>query len=203
MTRPQDIREFWEQRAKKFAKRAPTRIDRGRVYNFLMTRTHRRQLKKVLEICRPKITLEVGVGQGRLFSKLVHSTRVGIDVSINMLRKCRIIDSSANTIQAEATHLPFKDGCFDLVYTCAVLLHIPDKFVEMAISEMKRVSAEYILIIEPPPDFQHPDEPYLKSGYCFPHKYEELFQLPIKYKKKLNMFNHEVILFTKFTTELH
>lgn len=197
MTDIREVKEFWEQRTKELKEKAPTRIDRGNLYNKFMTRAHRKQLKKAFDSCKPESVLEVGVGQGRLLSKIERTPGIGIDLSINMLKNYKKMSlPNIELVQAEATHLPFKDGCFGLVYTCTVLLHIPDDYIGAAISELKRIASKNIFIIEQFPSFQHINKPYSKGGHCFPHMYDELFQLEVKYRKKLKTFGHEAILFS-------
>lgn len=193
-----EVKEFWEKRTEEFKEKAPVHIGKGNLYNKLMTRTHRKELKKAFDSCKPKNVLEIGVGQGRLLSKIESIQGIGIDLSINMLKSFKKKSSpNVELVQAEATHLPFRDDCFGLVYTCTVLLHIPDNSIEAAISEIKRVTSDNIFIIEQLPNFKHINRSYSKGGYCFPHKYVELFQLPAKYRKQLKNFGHEAILFTK------
>jgi ubiquinone/menaquinone biosynthesis C-methylase UbiE len=163
-----------------------------------MTRAHRKELKKVFDTCKPQTVLEIGVGQGRLFSKIENIPGVGIDLSINML-KCFKKKSASNVelVQADANHLPFRDECFDLVYTCTVLIHIPDTLIELAVSEIKRVARNNIFIIEQLPNFQHINTSYSNGGYCFPHEYQELFKMQTRYCKQLKHYGHEVFLLTK------
>lgn len=49
---------------------------------------------------------------------------------------------------ANAFHLPYQDGEFDLVFTCGVLIHVAAKDLSRAIKEMYRVSDRYLLVIE-------------------------------------------------------
>lgn len=192
-----EIKEYWEKRTEELEENAPLHVGKGRIYNWQMKRVHRKQLQKMLKLCSPNSVLEIGVGQGRLFSRINHISKVGIDISINMLaRGCKKKDFT-DIVEADAGNLPFKDRSFDLVYTCTVLLHIPNSLIETAISEMKRVADRYIFIIEPSPNLPRIDKPYCKGGHCFPHKYQESFGLPVKYRKSLAKFDHEAILFVK------
>jgi ubiquinone/menaquinone biosynthesis C-methylase UbiE len=202
MSDKSEIKEFWEKRTAEFKEKAPVHIGKSALYNKLMTRAHRKELKKALESCKPELVLEIGVGQGRLLSRIEISQGIGIDLSKNMLKTFKKTSSpKIELIQAEATHLPFKSDCFGLVYTCTVLLHIPDTSIEEAILEIKRVASENIFIIEQLPNFEHINKPYSQGGYCFPHKYFELFQLKEKYRNQLKNYGHEAILFTKNSQE--
>jgi ubiquinone/menaquinone biosynthesis C-methylase UbiE len=198
-----EIKEFWEKRTKEFKEKAPVHVGKGKLYNKLMTRAHRKELKKTFDYCKPRTVLEVGVGQGRLLSEIKCVNRTGIDLSINMLKTLKKNSSpDVELVQAEATHLPFRDGSFGLVYTCTVLLHVPDNSIEDAISEIKRVASENIFIIEQLPNFKHIKTTYSNGGYCFPHKYVELFEMQTKYRKQLKAFGHEAILFTKNSSSI-
>jgi ubiquinone/menaquinone biosynthesis C-methylase UbiE len=198
MADKREIKEFWEKRTEQFKEKAPVHIGKGSLYNKLMTRTHRKELKRAFDFCKPELVLEIGVGQGRLLSKIEKTQGVGADLSKNMLKNFKKKSlPNIELIQAEAAHLPFRSDCFELVYTCTVLLHIPDNSIKDAISEIKRVASDNIFIIEQLPNFEHINTSYSKGGYCFPHKYFELFQLHTKYRKLLKNYGHEVFLFTK------
>lgn len=112
MTDLSEIREFWERRTIKFGGKAPVHIGRGRIYNWRMTRVHRKELNEAIDLCKPKSVLEIGVGQGRLLSKVEGASLFGVDISTNMLKKCRLKNklSNLNLVAAEATHLPFRIG---------------------------------------------------------------------------------------------
>jgi ubiquinone/menaquinone biosynthesis C-methylase UbiE len=200
-----EIREFWEERTEKFKEKAPVHIGKSSLYNKLMTRTHRKELKTALDLCKPDIILEIGVGQGRMLSTIERAMAIGVDLSKNMLKnfKKRCSSSNIEVVQAEAGHLPFRSDSFGLVYTCTVLLHIPNNYIEGAISEIKRVAKDNIFIIEQLPNFEHINKPYAEGGYCFPHKYFELFQLQTKYRKSLKNYGHEAVLFIKNQQATH
>jgi hypothetical protein len=52
-------------------------------------------------------------------------------------------------VQAAADRLPFADRSFELVTTCDVLEHLPDRVLYQAVRELMRVSARYILVNVP------------------------------------------------------
>lgn len=54
----------------------------------------------------------------------------------------------AKLTKADAFNIPYPDSYFDLVFTCAVLMHITTKNLKKAIQEICRVSSRYILVIE-------------------------------------------------------
>ena len=74
--------------------------------------------------------LDVGAGSGRLQD--VVADYVGLDISATAKRFFH-----KPFVQASATELPFRDGEFDVVWTMAVLEHVPKP--ETALSEMRRV----------------------------------------------------------------
>jgi len=193
-----EVREFWEKRTEQFKEKAPVHIGKGKLYNKLMTRAHRKEIGRTFDLCKPESILEIGVGQGRLLSTIEDVPAFGIDLSINMLKNFKKHKSkNIELIQAEASHLPFKENCFGLVYTCTVLLHVPTDSIKSAISEIKRVASKDIFIVEQLPNFKHINASYSKGGYCFPHKYEDLFQLPITYRRQMKSYGHEAMLFSK------
>jgi pseudaminic acid biosynthesis-associated methylase len=49
-----------------------------------------------------------------------------------------------NIVQGDAFDLPFEDGCFDIVFTSGVLIHIHPENIEKAIREIYRCSGGYI-----------------------------------------------------------
>ena len=51
-------------------------------------------------------------------------------------------------LEGDAFNIPFKNGFFDLVFTCCVLIHINLNDLPDAMDEIYRVSKEYILSIE-------------------------------------------------------
>ncbi len=87
--------------------------------------------------------LEVSVGNGvnaPFFPG--KSEYYGIDVSWGQLKRCREIESRygrhLEVFQAEAEHLPFCDGAFDIVFNVASINYFEDK--KKAIDEMFRVA---------------------------------------------------------------
>jgi ubiquinone/menaquinone biosynthesis C-methylase UbiE len=88
-------------------------------------------------------TLEIGVGMGSDFLRWsrAHAISFGIDLTHRALSitSLRLRDEGLTTrlTQADAEHLPFKDGSFDMVYSWGVLHHSPD--TEVALEEAVRV----------------------------------------------------------------
>lgn len=92
--------------------------------------------------------LEVGVGTGRLALPLQRAGHVlvGTDVSRKMMRIGRR-KGLYHTIRADAEHLPFAEGCFEVAMTNRVL-HLLPHWRE-ALGEICRVTREaYLSVIE-------------------------------------------------------
>ncbi len=70
--------------------------------------------------------LEVGVGTGHFLAEVNTFRRVGIDLALATLQRARHIASGVPMAQADAQHLPFCNGVFDVIATTHVLEHIPD-----------------------------------------------------------------------------
>jgi SAM-dependent methyltransferase len=102
----------------------------------------RRILLAVLERLdvRAESILGVGCGSGsnlellreRFSEEIIH----GIDIDLESLRHCAR-NRSTLVSQADLTHLPFRDGCFDLVCALDAIEHVPDD--EMALRGLRRV----------------------------------------------------------------
>jgi ubiquinone/menaquinone biosynthesis C-methylase UbiE len=90
--------------------------------------------------------LEVGCGQGTdalLISKYAKSV-IAIDISRNALKVAKtlsILNNCRNKILfvvADADHLPFQEGNFDVVFCKDLLHHVPDPV--LTLSEMRRAA---------------------------------------------------------------
>lgn len=79
--------------------------------------------------------LDNGCGIGLLFESMPQSDIVGLDLSMEMLR--RSSKFSNNLVLASSEQLPFKDNSFDMVFCRSLLHHLPN--AATAIKEMSRV----------------------------------------------------------------
>jgi len=92
---------------------------------------------------RGKRVLEIGVGAGSDFLNFVRSgaDATGIDLTpaaITLVRNRLALEGlDGRTLIADAEHLPFAEGSFDLVYSWGVLHHTPN--TPAAIGEVRRV----------------------------------------------------------------
>lgn len=84
-----------------------------------------------------KDILELGCGTGLILERTTPMARsaVAIDLSLGMAGVSK--DKQLTVTNASATHLPFADDSFDLVYSCKVLPHVPD--ISGALLEVERV----------------------------------------------------------------
>jgi ubiquinone/menaquinone biosynthesis C-methylase UbiE len=83
-------------------------------------------------------TLDLGCGTGRnlpLFPAIARA--VGVDPSLEMLRRARRRAPTVPLVQARAEALPFRDGCFDTVVSGLVLCSVRDPAAGLA--EVRRV----------------------------------------------------------------
>ena len=65
--------------------------------------------------------LDAGCGEGYYLSHLDASERWGIDISKDAVRFAAVREKNAHWLTATAAHLPFSDGCFDVVLSMFAL----------------------------------------------------------------------------------
>ena len=110
----------------------PRRFER--VYHGLRFRVF---LKVFRSVCRcGGVVLDAGCGTG-LITRFLPRGSVAVDINPWNLERVRDRISWAHVIQADVEHLPFRDGCFDMVVCTEVLEHIPRP--ESAVGEFYRV----------------------------------------------------------------
>lgn len=100
------------------------------------------------EVCAERV-LEVGCNVGGNLRYVAESVRVGgvhgLDVNRKALRELRTQHPDINAVEGSARDLPFRDTWFDLVFTMGVLIHQPESTLPLVMSEMVRVSSEWVL----------------------------------------------------------
>jgi ubiquinone/menaquinone biosynthesis C-methylase UbiE len=89
------------------------------------------------------VVLDVGCGSGLFFSQVESKANmvVGVDVSRKLLLKAKEQTKNlgnVSVLQADADHLPFRDGFFDAVFAFTVLQNMPKPPVTLR--ELKRVA---------------------------------------------------------------
>ena len=87
------------------------------------------------------LILDAGCGNGRFFDAFpAHSVKIGIDASLNLLRRTKSRNRGDFLVCGELEHLPFKDSTFGTVISCRVLQHLRRQ--EDAVREMARVTRD-------------------------------------------------------------
>jgi pseudaminic acid biosynthesis-associated methylase len=96
--------------------------------------------------------LEVGCNVGAnlhwLAEALGPTLVFGVDVNEEALARARARYPKANVVLASGRELPFRDRWFDLVFTAGVLIHLPPAVLPLAMAEIVRCSARYVLCAE-------------------------------------------------------
>jgi ubiquinone/menaquinone biosynthesis C-methylase UbiE len=90
-----------------------------------------------------RTALDVGCGSGLFFSQVADQADriVGVDVSRKLLQKAKEQGKAFENVyvlQADADHLPFKDGLFDGVFAFTVIQNMPKP--KETLCELKRVA---------------------------------------------------------------
>jgi pseudaminic acid biosynthesis-associated methylase len=121
--------------------------------NAVEWRSRLEGFRSMFEGLSPKRVLEVGCNRGHNLvglAELLDSEveLAGIEPNRTALQIARRSTDRAGFLPGTIYDLPFKDGYFDLVFTCGVLIHIPDEKLQAALAEMARVSSRYILFAE-------------------------------------------------------
>lgn len=108
--------------------------------------------KKILSETRPKNILEVGCNRGgnlRWISQILPPRQVyGADINESALGVLKKALPSVNAVWSQARELPFRDGCFDMVFTAGVLIHQPSAGLKRVMNEVARCSRRWVLCLE-------------------------------------------------------
>jgi len=109
--------------------------------------------QKMLKDIHPSRILEVGCNRGHNLVALAHvfgdgTKLVGIEPNTHARALARTLSSGAEIVAGDAYDLPFKQSAFDLVLTWGVLIHVPLEKLPVALAEIWRVTAQYILSVE-------------------------------------------------------
>lgn len=92
--------------------------------------------------------LEIGCGTGRITAKLVKDgfSVIPTDPSEAMLEQFRKKTGLPKPIKANGSSLPFEDNRFKTVFAIRVIWHLPQKEKVKVISEMNRVSSQFVIL---------------------------------------------------------
>ncbi|MEY2478469.1 MAG: hypothetical protein QOG87_3784 [Actinomycetota bacterium] len=100
----------------------------------------------------PHSVLEVGCNVGANLQHLDAIPEVedlwGVDVNRESLAELHARLPQVSAGWAVARSLPFRDGWFDLVFTVAVLIHVPEDALPLAMGELVRCSRRHVLCVE-------------------------------------------------------
>lgn len=72
----------------------------------------------------------------------------GLDIQRLAVQRAAANMPSANFVVGSLFDLPFKDGWFDIAFTCGVLIHVPPAGLLQAMTEIHRVSGGHVLCAE-------------------------------------------------------
>lgn len=137
-------KQFWDGWSDNYTRqKAQQRIDSSQYW-----------LLKKMEESKPETVLEMGCGFGRnlkfLMENLSYQPKLaGFDISESMIRKAKGgVNDKVLLGCGDITSLPFRDQSYDLVYTHATLMHVPEEYIRTAILELRRVARRYLVLIE-------------------------------------------------------
>ncbi|MDP2974565.1 MAG: class I SAM-dependent methyltransferase [Candidatus Diapherotrites archaeon] len=141
-----------------------------------------RVLVSLIKTAEIKSALEFGCGFGQNLKNISAAfpkkklRLVGCDISKVQLEKAKSFMGPEYYKRVKlfehdlANKLPFPDKSFDLVYTGGVLMHVLPKHIENVVSEMKRLSKDYIYIYERTNRYEegerHPNNFVFNYDYC-------------------------------------
>ena len=109
--------------------------------------------KKMLDGLRLARILEIGCNRGHnlqaLLALLGEDVEIfGVEPNTYALTLARSASNRFSPVPGNVFDLPFKDGYFDLTFTCGVLIHVSPESLADAMREIARVTREYILAVE-------------------------------------------------------
>jgi ubiquinone/menaquinone biosynthesis C-methylase UbiE len=114
------------------------------IYDGRYSEEQHRKYQKALQsvpVTGSKV-LDVGCGSGMFFPQVADKAElvVGVDVSFGLLLKAKEHTAkNVHIVQADADHLPFRDGTFDAAFSFTVLQNMPKP--QKTLQEIKRAAA--------------------------------------------------------------
>lgn len=149
-----DVRGYWGEVGEQIATRPEqntTAGDHSPYINYLDSRVIEKFFDEMPIAGRS--VLEVGCGPGGKL-RLVHNRQparlVGADLSPVMidLARQRLAGTDVEVVALDGGEYPFSDREFDLVFTCTVLHHNPADSIPSILTEVARVAATDVVLIE-------------------------------------------------------
>jgi pseudaminic acid biosynthesis-associated methylase len=129
------------------------------------------ELRRVLEI-----GCNVGANLQWIVQRVPPPGVYGVDVNAGAIAEVRRRLPGINALLVPARDLPFRDGWFDLVFTCGVLIHQPELALPLVMADMVRCSRRYVLCVEYFAE-ETVEVPYRgERGALFKRDYGRLFQ---------------------------
>lgn len=127
--------------------------DTANHYNARYANEQNRKYQVVLEAITfdsDDIILDNGCGTGIFMAEIVNHVKmiVGVDISINMLKKaCERMKGvkEAHVIYCDSDNLPLREGVFSKVVAFTLIQNVPDP--NLTLSEIKRVSSSGATVV--------------------------------------------------------
>jgi|SRR3989344_2277876 len=165
MNTKQTIEEkFWSSRfGEEYAKRnyrSNKELDRFYVKNLGVPRS--KINKAFLKKLKLNNILEVGCNVGNQLTMLQgqgFKNLYGVEIYGQAVELSKQTTKDLNIIHGSGFDIPFRDSCFDLVFTSGVLIHINPRHIKKLMAEIYRTSKKYIWGVE----YYHPK--YINIDY--------------------------------------
>jgi len=90
----------------------------------------------------------------------------GVDINEKALQQLHISQPNISGGYGDIFDLPFKEGCFDFVFTCGVLIHLHPNALSQAVEELVSVCHGTLMVMEYH-DTQFTEIPYRKGMMLF------------------------------------
>ena len=137
----------------------------------------------VLERFPTRHVLEVGCAHGenlRHLARLLPPHDVwGADLNDRALAAAATVAPGTNAVWSVARELPFRDRQFDLVFTCGLLIHMPENALGLVMQEIVRCSRRWVMWMEyhadETTDINYRDRPGILFKRDYGHIFADLF----------------------------
>ncbi|MGD9130590.1 MAG: class I SAM-dependent methyltransferase [Candidatus Bathyarchaeota archaeon] len=153
--------------------------------------------------------LDVGCAEGYYLTAVANKAdspeQVGLDISKGYLVKAKINASEAAFVLGDASSLPFKTNCFDLVFCSELLEHVQDP--KKVFSELTRISKKYVLLTVAGENLFYylttklklikSEEPYAKIGHGHIHEMR-IREIMTKWAPEKNLKTLKCVIYCHF-----